>query len=63
MWHQTLQVIRKYFQGRISLQPQECGARLVTVTNEPVPMPSTTSYIFSRKTFFSFELVENIDSY
>ena len=29
-------------------QPQERGARLVTVTNEPVSSPSTTSFAFSQ---------------
>ena len=51
---QTLQVIRKTFSGRISPQPQECGARLITVTNEPVPRPSTISFAFSQAENFSF---------
>ena len=44
MWRQrrqTLQVIRNNFHGRIS-QPQDRGASLVTVTNEPVPRSSIT---------------------
>ena len=51
---QTLQVIRKNFQGRISLQPQECGVTLVTVTNEPVPRSSTTFSAFSWGKHFFF---------
>ena len=34
--------------------PQEYGARLVTVTNEPVPRPSTTSFAFSMAKHFFF---------
>ena len=45
---------RKNFPGRILLQPQECGVRLVTVTNEPVPRPSTTFFAFSRAKHFFF---------
>ena len=45
---QTLQVISKILSGRISPQPQQCEARLVTVTNEPVPRTSTTSFAFSQ---------------
>ena len=40
--------------GRISPQPQECGARLVTVTNEPVPRPSSTSFAVSKAKHFLF---------
>ena len=50
----TLQVIRKNFPRRISPQPQECAARLVTVTNEPVPRPSTIFFAFSRAKQFFF---------
>ena len=54
-WRHTLQVIRKNFPGTISPQPQECWARLVTVTNEPFRRPSTSSFTFSqaKKFFFS----------
>ena len=40
--------------GRIFLQPQECGARLITVTNQRVPRLLTTSYGFSQAKHFSF---------
>ena len=51
---QTLQVIRKNFPGRISSQPQECGVTLVTVTNEPVPRPSTLYLHFLGQNIFFF---------
>ena len=55
MWHQTLQIIRTNFPGRISPQTQDCGSRLVTVTNKPVPRSSITSFAFSqaKHCFFS----------
>ena len=39
---------------RVSLQPQECRARLVSMTNQPVPRPSTTSVAFSQGKLFFF---------
>ena len=51
---QTLQAIRKILPGRLSPQPQQCGARLVTVTNEAVPRSSTTSFVFSQIKHFLF---------
>ena len=59
-WRQTLQVIRNKFRGRISPQPQECGARLITVMNEPVPRPSTTSFAFSQAKHFRKDMLLNI---
>ena len=53
-WCQTLQIIRKNFPERISPQPQERGAILVTVTKKPVPRPSTTSFAFSEANLFFF---------
>ena len=53
------QVIRKTFSGRISPRTKDCGVTLITVTNEPVPRPSTT--FFTKH--FSFQLVGNIDGY
>ena len=55
MWRQTLQIIRTNFPGRISPQTQDCGSRLVTVTNKPVPRSSITSFAFSqaKHCFFS----------
>ena len=32
----------------------KCGARLVTMTNEPVPRPSTTSVVVSQAKIFLF---------
>ena len=68
----TLQVIRKTFFGTISPQPQKYRARLVTVTNEPFPRPSTSSFAFPQaKKVFPFnklkksavtDLVENFKS-
>ena len=49
-WCKTLQVIIKNFPGRIS--QQEFLARLVTLTNEPVTTPSTTSFAFSQAKYF-----------
>ena len=37
---------------KISPQPQECGAELVTVTNEPVPRSSSTLFAFSQSKHF-----------
>ena len=54
MWCQTLQVIGKNFPGRISPQSQGGGARLVTVTNEPVSRPSSTSFAVSEPKHFLF---------
>ena len=55
-------IVRKKISARIFEQPQECGARLVTVTNQPVLRPSTISFVFSLFSFFFlfFQLVENI---
>ena len=53
-FHLHVEVIRKNFPGRISPRPQACGARLVTVTNEPVRMPSTTSFVVSQAKHFFF---------
>ena len=47
-------LLDKEFPGRISPQPQECGVTLVTVTNEPVPRPSTTFFAFSWAKHFFF---------
>ena len=68
----TLQVIRKIFSGTISPQPQKYRARLVTVTNEPFPRPSTSSFAFPQaKKVFLFnklkmstvtDLVDNFKS-
>ena len=49
-WRKTLQVTIKNFPGRIS--QQECLVRLVTVKNEPVTRPSTTSFAFSQAKYF-----------
>ena len=43
-----------YFCGRIFLQPLECGGRLIMVTNQPVPRPSTTVSACSQSTHFFF---------
>ena len=43
-----------YFRGRISLQSQECGARFITVKNQPVPIPSTISFACSQANHFLF---------
>ena len=53
-WCQILQVIRENFPGRISPQPQEYEVRLVTVTHEPFPKPSTTFFAFSQEKHFFF---------
>ena len=53
-WRQTLEVIRKNLPGKIFPQPQEFGARLVTVTNEPVLRPSSTYFAFSQAKHFFF---------
>ena len=48
-------IIIKNFPARIFPQPQECGARLVTVTKKSVPRSSATSFAFSQaKHFFLF---------
>ena len=47
-------LLKKNFPGRISPQPLECGARLVTVTNDPVPRPSTASFAVSQAKHFLF---------
>ena len=47
-------LLEKIFPGRISRQPQERGARLVTVTNKPDSRPSTTSFAFSQARNFLF---------
>ena len=44
----------KYYSWRISSQPQECGVRLVTVTNELVLRPLTNFFPFSPAKHFSF---------
>ena len=47
-------LLEKNFAARIFAQPQECGARLVTVTNQQVPRPSTTFFAFSQAKHFAF---------
>ena len=53
-WCQTLQVIRKNFPGRIFPQQQEFGARLIAVTNEPVPRLLSTPLAVSQANHFLF---------
>ena len=48
----NLALLEKKFYARIFRQPQECGARLVAVTNQPVPRPSTTFFAFSQAKYF-----------
>ena len=43
-----------YFRGGIFPQPQECGSRLITETNQPVPRPSTTFFACSHENHFFF---------
>ena len=43
-----------YFRRRIFPQPPECGARLIAVTNQPVPRPSTTFFACSQANHFFF---------
>ena len=56
-------IIRINFPTKILSQLQECAARLVKVTNQPVPRPSTTSFAFSQAKLFSIYQVQNIDGY
>ena len=52
---------RKNFPVKVFAQPQECGARLLTVTNQPVSRRSTNFFPhFLRQNIFSFQLVENM---
>ena len=48
--------MRKNFTGRVYPQPKECGARLVMVTNEPVPRPLATSFALSQAKYFFFSI-------
>ena len=48
---------------RFSRNKSPATTRLVRVTNEPVPRPSTTSFAFSEAKHVSFQLVENINGY
>ena len=43
-----------YFCGRIFPQPQACRVRLIMVTNQPVPRPSTTFFACSQANHFLF---------
>ena len=47
-------IIKKHFSTKISAWPQECGARLVTVVNQPIRRPSTASFEFSQAKQFFF---------
>ena len=43
-----------YFHRKTFPQPQECGARLITVRNQPVPRPSTIFFACSQANHFFF---------
>ena len=44
--------------------PQKsCGAKLITLTNQPDPRPPPTSGAYSQSNVFSPQPVENIDGY
>ena len=51
----TCKLLEKISQKNF-LQPQECGVTSVTVTDEPVPRPSTTFFVFSWAKHFFFPI-------
>ena len=48
---------RKNFSARIFPQPQKCGARLITLANQPVQKPSTTSIACSQANHLFFSTI------